>query len=689
MANFPHVQTNFTAGELSPRLLGRTDLSRYHNGLRESSNILIQPHGPALARSGFRHIQSARYANRRARLIPFRFSTEQAYILEFGHQYVRFYRDGGALMSGGSPYQITSPYTEAQLPLIRYTQSADILYLCHPEHRPQQLERHGDTNWQFVDFPFRDGPYEPQNIDRSHRVGVETGPPWEPGDEVVLTSNKDLWQASDVGRAFRHQRAGNQWGWGIITAYENPRRVTLTLDDTSEEPFWTDNDNTSDPDKSTTSWRWRLGAWSSEKGWPWAVGFHQERLWFGGRKDLPQTLWASAVGDFVSFLPSERDGVVADDSGLTFTLSDDRVNAIHWLASSPKGLLVGTAGGEFLVRAQSAFDPVSPTNVGAFRQSTYGSHPQVPPAHLGSVVLFANPWGRVLREMAFDFEQDQYLAPDLTLLAEHITLPGITDLAYRQEPGSILWMARGDGALLGMTYERDQEVVAWHRHAVADGKGHVEALATIPGEEGDELWAIIRYELAQGSRRYVERLEPDFGVGSLQEDAFFLDSGLTYAGSPTTTIAGLDHLEGETVSILADGGTHPDRLVTGGQITLQAPASKVHVGLRYTPRLRTLPIMAEIQGRTTQGRTGRIYKALLHFYRSLGVRIETPDADPEELIFRAGSDPQDQAPPLFTGVRQLDVRGIHHKELELTVTQPYPLPMQLISIVHEIRTGGV
>jgi hypothetical protein len=245
--------------------------------------------------------------------------------------------------------------------------------------------------------------------------------------------------------------------------------------------------------------KWALGYWSTTDGFPAAVSFYEERLVFAASTNYPQTLWFSSSGDYENFTGSEVNSNVLDTNALTYTIASNQVNVIRYL-SATRSLLVGTVGGEFAVRASGTDQPLTPTNAQIKRQCSYGSA-DVRPEQVANVTLFLHRNGRKIQELLFDFDSDSYKAPDLTILSEHVTESGIVEMAYQKEPDSILWCVRDDGVLAGMTYRRDEDVVAWHRHTIG-GKytksgtdytyGHVESIASIPGTAAeDELWVTV------------------------------------------------------------------------------------------------------------------------------------------------------------------------------------------------------
>jgi len=672
MARVSPIVTNFTAGELSPQLEGRVDFTKYFNGVSEFLNFTAKPHGGAVRRSGFRHVAAVKTSAKAARLIPFEFSTEQAYIIEAGHLYMRFYRDEGQIVSG-TPVEIATPYDEANLFAIQFAQSADVLYLVHPGHAPRKLSRSSHTSWSLDTIDFVDGPYFDQNT-----TATTLQPSAATGSGITITASAttginggDGFKTTDVGRLITIKH-GSTWGYAKVTGFTDTTHVSA--------------DVKADFGAATAQAAWRLGLWSDTTGWPGTVTFYEQRLIFAGATDTPQRIDGSKIGDFETFTPG-----VEDDDPISYTLAASEVNAIRWI-NAGQVLLIGTVGGEWVMNATTTGDPLSPTNVNVRRQTTYGSA-QIRPVRIGNAVLFVQRAGRKLRELVYQFENDAYVAPDLTLLAEHVTQGGITDMTYQQEPDSVLWCVRADGVLLGLTYDRPQDVVGWHRHIVGGmfgaGSAAVESVAAIPNSVGtaDELWVVVKRTVNGATVRYVEFMEDAFDDGVVQEDAFFVDSGLTYSGTATTMISGLDHLEGETVQILANGAVAPDRMVTSGAITLPDAATKVHAGLGYASRIKTMRVEAGADDGTAQGKKKRIHRATVRLYRTLGLKIGTETGALDTLPFRTGADPMDSPPPLFSGDKRVTLRGGWNTEGRVVIEQTQPLPMHVVSLMPQLQTN--
>lgn len=670
-------------GEWSPTLYGRVDLAKYASSFRTVKNFIPLVQGPATRRPGFRFVAATK-ADGLAQLIPFEFSTVQAYIIEAGATYFRFYKDGAPIDSGGSPYELATPYGADAIFDLKWAQSADVLYLTHPLHAPRKLSRTGHTSWTLSLLEAIDGPYLDQP-----GGGTTLTPSAATGSGVTLTASGLAginggagFLASDVGRAVR-LREGATWGWAVITARSSATVVTIDVKATLSN--------------SNAKTDWRLGAWSGTTGYPACVTFHEERLAFAGSTAQPQTVWLSKSGDYENFAPTESDGDVLADDAITVTISDSKVNAIRWMESA-EALFLGTVGGEKLIRASALGEALTPDNVTAKGQTTRGCA-NTAPVRLDHAILFIQRARKKLFELSYAFESDSHTARDLSLLAQHLTQGGLKQLAYQATPWSVVWACRDDGLLLGLTMERDQQALAWHRHPLGRSlaaEAKVLSLACIPGGGQDDLWAVVERVIDGATKRTVELLSPEFApLFDAESDppssagtaaAFFVDSGLTYSGAPVTTVSGLDHLEGERVQVLADGAAHPDRTVSGGAIALARAASTVHVGLAYDSALETLDLDAGSALGTAQGKTKRIDRVTVRLFQTLGCRVGRA-GHMAEVPFRAGGAPMDAAPPLFSGDKTIAFPAGWDAAASLRVTQAQPLPCTVTAIVPSLTTN--
>jgi hypothetical protein len=330
--------------------------------------------------------------------------------------------------------------------------------------------------------------------------------------------------AISIGRLIRMKAHLGNWGWGKVIFVNNP--YTLVVDITGT----LGNVNLDDI---------RLGAWSSNTGYPSTVTFNQDRLCFDGPfPGDPQRLDGSSVSDYENFAPTLADGTVTDANAYSFDLTSNDVNDTAWLTADDKGLLTGSVSAEWVLRPTSLGQAITPTNVSAAKTTRWGSEPNVPVATVGRAAIFVQRGGRRIREMHYFFDIDSYRATDLTELAEHITGSGVIDMAHQALPISLIWVVRADGTLLCMTYDRDSQQLrtGWAQHALggqSDAAGNppiVESIGVISSPDGtqDDVWMVVRRYVNGSTVRYMEYLAKIFEGVDLQKDAKHLDCGATY-----------------------------------------------------------------------------------------------------------------------------------------------------------------
>jgi len=820
MARVAVQLTNFTGGELSPRLDGRNDLAKYASGCKTLQNMIVYPHGSAARRPGTNFVAEVKTSSVFTRLIPFEFSTTQTYILEFGNNYIRYYKDDGAVLeanktitgitqanpgvvtsaahgfsngdtvvisgvvgmtqvngkrftvasvaantfqlkdidganvnttsytaysSGGIAnrvYTLTTTYLTADLPQLKFAQSADVMYICHPDYSVKKLSRTGHTSWTITEVDFTDGPYLDDNTTTTtftmsaHTVGASRT---LTASAITGINDNTGFQTMDVGRLIRFKT-----GYAEITARTSTTVVTVEV--------------LQDMTSSTASTDWAMGAWSEYTGYPSCVSFYEQRLVFAGTESQPQTLFFSKSGDYES-MDENRGGTIADDDAIIYTIASNQVNAIRFL-SATRTLIVGTVGGEFSVSGGGTDDPVTPTNILIKKQSNHGCA-NIDAIPVGNVTLFLQRAKRKIRELAYNFDVDGYVAPDMTILAEHITETGINEMSYQQEPNQLIWCVREDGRLVCLTYQREQQVVAWHKHifggAFGTGIAVCESIATIPTNDKEyQTWVVVKRTINGVTRRYVEYLN-EFDFDETDNTEFnFLDSQLEYAGATTTlnttvnnsvtsviltsatsftttgtvkidnelitytgistntltgctrgtnsttaathtagatvsqvvnSVTGLEHLEGQAVSVLANGATHPEKTVASGAISLSRFVNKVKVGLAYTSLLQTMRIDAGSQNGTSQAKTKRIYNITVRLYESIGVEVGPNLDNMESIPFRSSANPMDQSIPVFTGDKEVEFRGNYETDGHIFVRQTQPLPLTVLSLYPELVTN--
>jgi len=414
--------------------------------------------------------------------------------------------------------------------------------------------------------------------------------------------------------------------------------------------------------------RWSLGAWSETTGYPTAVAFAFERLWWAAGLQL----WSSVPGQYDDLSP-DTSGSVTADSAITRTLTAQDVNQILWLVEADR-LIIGTPGGEFALGPITSVDPLGPDNVQIKRQSKKRCR-AVQPLIVGTSVVYVQRSGRRLLRLEYSFEIDRFSSANMNALAPHITRTGIVGMAYQSEPDSVIWCWLADGSLIGFTLDTEQDVIGWHRHPLG-GDGFVESVECIPDPNGDrdEVWLIVRRTINGATKRFVEYMERAHEEGDDQENGFYVDAGLTYDGVAVSTVTGLDHLEGETVQVCVDGASHPDCTVSGGEITLNRASSVVHVGLQADARFITLRPEAGGGDGTAQGKVKRIHGATVRLIETLGGKLGMEGSTLSPLLYRRPSASMDQAPPLFSGDIDVTIDGDYEPNgrMEFVNDQPFP-----------------
>ncbi len=357
-----------------------------------------------------------------------------------------------------SPIELTTPYAEADLYEIEGPQSADVLYQFHNSYPTYKMERRGNTTWSFVEVAFQDGPYLDTNTEATTLTpAATTGKGINVTASSITGINGDTgFQSTDVGRLIRidNPASGVDWGWAVITSVTSTTVVVVDI----KRDFATTNADAN----------WRIGAWSATTGYPGAATFFEQRLYTGNNGDQPQTFWASQTDDFENFTPDSDpstagvfDGTVEDDDAITYTLAADDINAIFWLTAGEDSLSIGTSGGVWIPSSNGA--AITPLDIAVKRQVT-SKAAQIQPVRVDNVVLFPQKAKRKLLEFSFTFETDGFKSANMTRLAQHITKGGIVEIDYAEEPDSVVWVVRNDGALLSMTFRRDEDVVGWARH---------------------------------------------------------------------------------------------------------------------------------------------------------------------------------------------------------------------------------
>ena len=664
MARSAPAFSSFTAGEISPRLEGRTNIEKYREGLSDLTNMVVMPHGGVTRRPGTEYLGEIANSSVKSRLIPFQFKTSDTYILEFGNQTMRVLRNDLQVLNSSA--KTITAITKAN-PGVLTSNS------------------HGFSNGDEVFIDSVGGMTELNG--RNYLIANSTTNTFTLTDlfgVAVNTTNfttftsggtaTEIYEiASPYAEADLFDVRFAQSADTMYLVHPSYDIRTLTRTDHNAWTFATLS-ITGSPNP----------ALSGTNNRPSVVSFFEQRLVFGNTNNNPQTLFFSKNGDYDNFTVG-----TGDNDALIYTIASNQVNAIRFL-SATRVLTVGTSGGEYVLTSTND-GPVTPTTTLIRKYSNYGTA-QIDPVQVADVTLFAQRGKRKIREFKFvgDVNTGGYSAPDMTILAEHVTEGGLVQMAFQQEPDSVVWCIREDGTLLGLTYRREEEVVAWHKHVIGgtfnSGQAVVESIATLPTDTGeDELFMIVKRTINSVTKRYIEKMKV-FDFGDDATTAFFVDSGLSYSGSATTTLSGLYHLEGETLQVLGNGATHPDETVSGGGITLDYSSTKAAVGFGYDSTMQTLRIESGSVDGTSQGKPKRVHGITVRFFETVGAEVGNDSGEVDRIFFRDSSMDMDTAVPMFTGDKDIEFPGGFDDDDRVYIKQGQPLPLTVLAFYPRMNT---
>lgn len=423
--------------------------------------------------------------------------------------------------------------------------------------------------------------------------------------------------------------------------------------------------------------------------YPQKVTFHQQRIAWAATVLERQTVWTSVASDFLDYTGTP---VTEDDKAVTFTLDSGTQNRIQWMTSL-KTLNVGTLANEWTVAGGYVNGALTPEDVFAQRHTNNGSEPNKP-LLIGLTTLFVERHGRTINEFVYDYSYDSYKTSDMSILAPHLTAnSSVVDWTYQQTPSSIIWCIKDNGDMIGLTYQRQHKVVAWHNH---NTDGEFLNIASIPGRVSreDDVWLTVRRYVNGSWRYYLEKLAPEFR-GTTANEGRFLDSYTVVDNSVTQAsfLNGYTYLEGKTVSILADGTVHAPVLVqAGGYIPLDDVYDEIVFGLPYYSEVRPLLSELSLKDGTSKGRTQRITSLAIDFYRTLGIYIgRTSQEDStqydheEEISFRLPQHNMGEPVPLFTGIHTHDFPEGFDVTSNYYIRQKQPLPFTVRGVVDSVE----
>ncbi|MBO6518693.1 MAG: hypothetical protein JJ900_11705 [Rhodospirillales bacterium] len=625
-------KSNFTGGEISPRLLGRGDLRTYANGAGKLRNVFIHPTGGVTRRPGLRYVDTARGAGR---LVAFEFNTEQVYLLAFTDGHLDVYKDGEQVAD------FATPWTEAQVAEIKWVQSADTLFVVHPDIEPRKITRTSHTDWAIDTWTFLE---KDDRIQQPHHKFADeaiTLTPSTTSGSITLTASADAFDAGHVGGRLR---IGNKEV--EITAVASATSATATVKETLSGTAATKD--------------WEEQAFSSYRGWPSSVCFHQDRLVIGGSRDLPNRLWISKSADLFNFDLGEG----LDDEAIEFAILSDQVNAIRAVFSG-RHLQVFTSGAEWMVTGE----PLTPQNLQLKRQTRIGSpvDRSVPPRDVDGATIFVPRDGSGIREFLFADVEQAYQATDLATTAQHL-INAPVDQDY-DNAGRLLHVVMGDGTLGTLTVYRAEKVNAWSVQTTA---GSFLSVAIV----GGDTYLLIERDEDVLIERFDDILSTDSAIAATQETA-------------TDTWAGYSHLEGRTLSVLADGSPRDDASVSSGEITLVYDASKVEAGLAYEHIVEPMPpILSAVN--SGLGTKVRPISVTLRLQNTAALSLDVGRGYKAIPFQSLGASLLDQPVTTFTGdktVRALGWRTVGPEPM-WSVRQDVPLPFTLLSVATKISANG-
>lgn len=667
MARSAPALSTFTAGEISPRLEGRVTISKYKEGLSELTNMIVHPHGGVTRRPGTEFLGEVKNSANFTRLIPFEFKTSDTYALEFGDSYMRVFRNGSQVLDSA---KTISAITQANPGVLTSTShgysNGDELFLSNSSAMTELTSRN----------------YLVANVTTNTFTLTDLF-----GNAIDTTSFTAFDSGVTTSRLFQ-----------ITTPYGPTDLPNLRFAQSADTMYLVHPDYAIRTLTRTDHNAWTLSTASivgspspnlnnAADNYPSVVTFFEQRLVFGATNNNPQSLWFSKSADYLNFTVGTN-----DNDALIYTIASNKVNAIRYL-SATRILTIGTAGGEFVLTTTNG-GPVTPTATVIRKYSNYGTT-DTEPVQVADVTLFIQRGARKVREFQYagDINTNAYVAQDITILAEHITEGGLTEFAYQQAPESIIWALRNDGTLLGLTYRREEEVYAWHKHVIGgafgSGQAVVESIMTLPTDSGeDNLYMIVKRTINSVTKRYVELLKP-FDFGDSSTTCFFIDSGLAYSGSAISSTSGLFHLEGQSVKILANGATHPDKTVSSGGIAFDFSVTSAAIGLGYTSAMQTLRLEAGSADGTSQGKPKRIHAVTLRLDKTVGLEIGTDSTNLDRIFFRDDSMNMDTAIPLFTGDKEIEFPGGFDDDAKLFVRQNQPLPMTILALFPRLNTFDI
>ena len=675
------MQSNFTSGELDPKLLGRVDLAVYYNAARQARNVTPIVQGGLSRRNGSEYIDD-HTAPTVDRIFAFKFSTEEEYLLGFADLRMYIYKDGDTLqanINGSGNDYIVTPFTAAQIVDLDLVQSADTVIVTHPDVEPRKITRTSDTAWTLTtlgltnipeyDYDDASSPTPVSEIQQIIFSNENTSDRFRLGLESILTgdiifSNDQSTNANSIRDAL--QDLPNTPNSGITVAAVSITTYDITFADAAAKdwdlltgtPVSTELATFEVATTETQGGTSRAeDVWSSGRGWPRSCTFHEGRLYFGGSKSRPQTLWGSVVNDFFNF----NDGKARADEGIDITLDTDQVNAIQSILSN-RALQIFTTGQEFYVPVS----PITPDSVAAIPQTNFGAN-NTRPINIDGRTLYIQRTGKAIREFVQSSDVTNiYNSNSITILASHLVSSPNRMTATRGDDevdANYAYFVNSDGTILVYNVLGAEGVTGFTLWEFAD------FTATDVAVVNDELFGLF----TKGSSSYIYR----FDSGRVT------DFGVKTATPGSGVFTGLDHLDGITVSIVGDGAFEGTAVVAGGQVTVDGTKTTTEVGLGFTPLVETMPLNIPLQNGPNFSEPKKINRVTVDYLDSLGIIVKNSSNDQARIVSKTMGLDVFGNPTPQTGRKDIWLMGWDNVAT-VTITQEEPMPMTILSIAVEV-----
>lgn len=655
MPRFVEFTTNFATGELDPLLRSRVDLAAYGNALAKATNVLIQPQGGLRRRPGTKHIfelpnTSTPSAGNGVRLVSFQFSVTDSYMLCFTDSRMHVVKNGAIVtnINGTGNSYLTTSITSAMVDDMCWTQSADTLIVVHPDLQPVKIVRGAsDSLWTASTITFDTIPKYAYTLTATNPAATLT--PSAVSGNITLTAGAAAFSAGSVNQYVNVTTQGR----ARIVEYTS----TTVVKAITEYPFF---DTT-----AVASGNWELEAgyvdvWSSAKGWPSSVSFHEGRLYFGGSKSRPSTIWGSKIGLFFDFVPTES----LDDDAVEATLDTSDLNVITDIISS-RDFQVFTTGGEFYI-PQTGTDPVTPLTFTFKNVSRNGIKPGTRVQSVESGSIYIQRQGKSLNEFVFSDTQLTYITQRISLLSGHL-LKGPQRIALRrasstEEADLLLMTNTDDGSMAVFSIMRSQQVTS-PSEFTTDG------LFIDVGVDVNVIYAVTQ-RVFNGTTRYFIEL---FGYEYFTDCAF--------VGGAAATASGLPHVA-ESLNVICDGSPQDNETVSGGgSVTFdRSSTTSYEVGLPITVYVKTMPAEVKLQTGSRVSFKKRIVEISAVVNETQNMIINN-----QPVAFRLFDNPMlDDPIPEFTGIKRVNGVLGYSREQFIEVSQDLPVKMNLLGLDYRV-----